>query len=477
MKGTRSSLVAAAAVVFTLLLSAVAPRAALADAKVKKEIEQKVKEALETYDLLEYEEARKMLNAALAAAKKAKMAEDPVVAQVHLALGIVYFAGLNEPESAKLAFLSAVEIDATVEIPAAYKTPDMAALLDEARAEFGGGGGGGDDGASAGGEDEDCGSVTGLQHEIEDTAEAGKAKKLSARLGGDARDGGAVRVAIMYRPQGAEDFVVAEMSRKGECTYVGSIPASGLRGELAHYYVAAYNGEGKVVVSRGSMGSPNILEISGGGGGGGGDEENPLGDGGGDVSGSVDTGPRKPAKVYLNVAFGTGVGFVTGKTEQAANDVACCFAPALLHVLPELGLYIAPKTALGLAFRLGFPIGANIENHSTAAPAAVLRFRHSLGSGQEGLSVTGALGGGVMRNTIKVTTAAPGMDTDIVALGPLLVGGGAAYTKGLGGPVRFVSEFNALIGVPVIGKLGSNPGFNLNFGVQFDLSLGLQFGF
>ena len=29
------------------------------------------------------------------------------------------------------------------------------------------------------------------------------------------------------------------------CTYVGAIPAAGLKGELLHYYVAAFNGAGK----------------------------------------------------------------------------------------------------------------------------------------------------------------------------------------------------------------------------------------
>jgi hypothetical protein len=48
-----------------------------ADAKAKKEIETKMKEAMENYDLLEYEEARKILNQALTVAKKAKMESDP----------------------------------------------------------------------------------------------------------------------------------------------------------------------------------------------------------------------------------------------------------------------------------------------------------------------------------------------------------------------------------------------------------------
>lgn len=492
MRVLRTSVVAALVAAFLFVLGAFGPvRSAHADAKGKKEIQDKIKEAMENYDLLEYEEARKLLNSALTIAKKKKMENDPVVAQVHLALGIVYFAGLQDNESAKLAFLSAVEIDPKVQIDPAYKTADMAKLLEEAKSEAGGGGdtgggdtGGGDIGDIDVGSDVDCSSVTGVQHEILDTAPAGADLPMTAHLGSDVE---AAKVAIMYRPQGAADFSEAKMTKKGECSYVGALPAEGLKGELVHYYVAAFDGKNKVIAGKGSSGSPNIIEITGVAAGGGipDDDENPLGDkpkgGGGGSSGNVSSGvtvgPKKPSKVFINIAVGSGGAFVTGKTEQDLNEVKCCFAPALLHVMPELGFYVSPKTSLGAAFRMGFPIGANIPGHSTAAPAALIRLRQSLGEGQDGLQVTGSVGAGVMRSTIKLTEAPPGMDTDIVATGPLLVGAGAAYSKGLGGPIKFVAELNAIAGIPVIEKLGSNPGFQLNFGVQFDVNLGLMFGF
>ena len=90
-----STLSALLAVVF-MLVGLAHVRVAHADAKAKKDIEQKMKEAMENYDLLEYEEARKILNQALTIAKKAKMENDPVTAKVHLRLGIVYFAGLQD---------------------------------------------------------------------------------------------------------------------------------------------------------------------------------------------------------------------------------------------------------------------------------------------------------------------------------------------------------------------------------------------
>src|SRR5262245_61582888 len=103
----RDTAVAVAAAL--LLMVGFAARPAYADKKTKADIQAKIKEAFENYDLLEYEEARKILNQALTMAKKAKMESDPVVAQVHLALGIVYYAGLQDTDSAKLSFISACE--------------------------------------------------------------------------------------------------------------------------------------------------------------------------------------------------------------------------------------------------------------------------------------------------------------------------------------------------------------------------------
>ncbi len=485
---SRCSSIIALAVAFVALIGLGLGTAARADAKAKKDIQQKIKEAMENYDLLEYEEAKKLLTQALNAGKKAKMDADPVMAQVHLSLGIVYFAGLQDADSAKLSFLSAVEIDPKVEIEAAYKTADMASLLEEARGEAGVAvGGGGDDG---GGDDGgvDCSSVAGVQHEIVDSASGGMDRRLEAYVGADV---GAAKVAIMYRPQGAADFAEAKMSKKGDCAWYGAIPGEALRGELLHYYIAAFNGAGKMIAGKGSSSSPNIIEISGaaaGGGGGSsdGDDENPFGPkgpkggGGGDggsIGGGITIGPNKPSKVFFNIAVGSGAAFVTGKTEQKNNDVECCFAPALLHVFPELGYYISEKTSIGVAFRLGFPIGANIAGHATAAPAGLIRLRQSLGQGQTGLHVSGSIGGGIIRNTIKLTEAAEGMDTDIVAIGPMLVGAGVGYAAALGGPIKFVAEVNALAGIPVKKEIGGEVKSRMTFGVEFDFNLGLMFGF
>ena len=468
MRGVRYPIVLGLTVLVALF--AWHPRAAAADAK--KDIEVKIKEAMNAYDSFEYEEARKILNTALTMAKRSKLDGTALVARVHLNLGVVYFAGLKDEASARLSFLSAVEIEPKIQIDPAYRSAEMAKLLDEARSEASGGGGNGH-GSGAGAASVDCKTVTGLQHTIVETAVRGNKRDLDALLGSDVS---AKKVVIKYRPKGQENFSEVPMTKKDGCKYVGAIPAKGMNGELLHYYVAAIGADGREVASKGTEGSPNIIEIAMNDGSGR-DDDNPLNpkkdDGEKKISGGVVAGGKK-STVFLGIAVGSGVGYVSGETEQEANKVECCFAPGLLHFAPELGYFVSRQLAISLVGRIGVPIGANIEGHATVAPAGLLRVRYAFSPRGTGIHVQGGVGGGIIRNTIKLSEAPDGMDTDIVAMGPLLVGAGGGYSAALSRIIRFEAQLNAIAGIPVVKTIGES---HLNFGVQFDLSLGLSFGF
>jgi hypothetical protein len=474
MRGIRSPLALVTVVVLALVALVGAPRPAHADAK--KDIDVKIKEAMENYDLFEYEEARKQLNTALTLAKKNKLESQPIVAKVHLSLGIVYYAGLKDEASAKLAFLSAVEIDPKIQIEPAYRSAEMAKLLDEARSEHAvtnadTGGGTGTEPAGV-----DCITVTGLQHTIIEEGTKGAKRDLEAYLGGDIT---ATKVVIKFRPQGQESFSEATMTKQGDCKYVGAIPAKAMNSDLIHYYVAAIGSDGREAASKGSEGSPNIIELTAMVGGGGTDDDNPL-------DGNRDTGPRdkgptggvvaggKKSTVYILLAVGTGAGYVSGKTEQEKNEVECCLAPGLLHVAPEVGYYINKQLAIALAGRFGFTLGANIDGHAPVGPAGFLKIRYALNPRGYGFMVHGGAGGGIIRNTIKLTESEPGMDTDVVAFGPLLISAGAGYAARLGGNIRLTADLNVIAGIPVVKTIGNS---TLNFGVEFDFALGLLVGF
>ncbi len=447
----------------------------------KADIQAQAKTAMESYDLMDYPAARKSLTATLAAAKKAKLDKDPVVAKVHLFLGLAAFAD-GDSDGAKTEFVAAVTIDPKIQIDAAYKSPELVKLLDQAKAESSGGGGGG----AIEPKGDDCAAVKGLQHNIIDTGKAGGAQPIEAMVGSDITP---VKVSVMYRIEGAADFVETKLTKQG-CKYTGAIPAGAMHGSLIHYYVAAYDGNNKVIAGKGSSGSPNIMELSGSASIKG-DEEDPIGGGkkqpkggggggtsGGAVSGGVLVG-GKPAKVFVAVAGGTGFGYVTGNTEGGNTVQNCCIGNSLVVVTPELGYYVNKQLSIGIAARIGLPLGANVnakdaDSHSTIAPAGLIRVRYGL-TGDEGIRVMGQIGGGVMRNTIKLDQqmASQG-DTDIVGQGPLLIGAGIGYSKKLSGNIQFIADFSALAGIAVVKELS---GLKVNNGVSADLALGLAVGF
>jgi hypothetical protein len=457
--------------------------ASVAYAGPKEDIQKETKKAMDSYDSMDYSASKKTLEAALATAKKAKLDKDPIVAKVYIAIGLAAAAD-GDNDGAKAAFSAAVAIDPKVQIDAAYKSPDLNKLLEAARA--GGSSGGGDvtEPKPAGTE---CGSVKGLQHTIIDTAPAQRAVPIEVLVGGDVTSS---KIGLFFRPEGATDFTEGKLTKKDECKYVGEIPSSAMKGSVVHYYVAALNENGKAVASRGSSGSPNIIELTaavkGGGGGGGSDNEDPINGkatpkpktGGGSVTATVE-GPKKPAKIFVQVAGGTGFGYVTGKTEFNNPVENCCIGNSLVVITPEIGYRASKQLIVGLAVRIGLPIGANIDGpmgkSSTMSPAVLARVRYMLSRSGEGLNVIGQLGGGIIRNTIKLKESTDGMDTDIVGQGPLLVGAGIGYMKRLAGNVAFVGDLSVLGAIAVVDKVGNAP--NLGSGIGADLSVGVSVGF
>jgi hypothetical protein len=434
-----------------------------AHADPKSEVAAKARAAMASYDSMDYEAARRLLNQALATAKKAKLDKDPVVARVYLNLGIAQLAA-SDLEAAKVSFLSAAQIDPKITIDAAYKSPELVKMLEEAKAAAGG-----DASEDTGG---DC-KTRGLTHTVVEAGRPGAAQAIEATVGGELAP---ARVVVMYRPEGAIDFTEARLTKQGGCRYAGAIPASGMHGALVHYYIAAYDANNKVLAAKGSSGSPNILQLSG-------DAEEPISAAPRSEPAAAVTraapGPKPRHKVVLGVAGGTGFGYVSGKTESDNVVQTCCIGTSLAVVTPELAYHASARLSLGIAARIGFPIGANIDGHSTAAPAGFLRVRYGLSPSGAGFRVMGEVGAGVLRNTIKLAATKDNpdasMDTDVVAQGPLLLGAGVGYAKPLGDSLSLFVDLAAIAGIAVVDKVGS--AIHLNTGISADLSLGLAFGF
>ncbi|HEX4423056.1 MAG TPA: tetratricopeptide repeat protein [Kofleriaceae bacterium] len=453
-----------------------------AHADPRADIAAKARSAMASYDSMDYDAARRQLNQALAIAKKAKLDHDPVVARVYLDLGIAQLAG-SDQEAARGSFLSAAQIDPKITIDSGYKTTELVKMLEEAKAaaraavtetvtgDLEGTG--------------DCSGVRGLQHTVIESGRLGAAQPIEALVSSDLAP---AKVVVMYRAEGAIDFTEVKLTRQGTCRYTGAIPASAMHGNLVHYYVAAYDANNKALAAKGSSGSPNIIEIGGAGRVAARETEDPINGssghktGGGGTSASTSVSSTAPDRddgstVELAVNIGTGFGYVTGKTE-AGNDVqTCCIGTSLLVVTPELDYTPSRQLRIGVAVRIGLPIGANIDGHSTSAPAGFLRIHYGLSSDGDGLQLMGETGVGVLRNTIKINASLdmPGMDTDVVAQGPLLLGAGLGYKKHLGSAVAFLAQLDAMAGIAVASKLGS--AIELNTGVSADVSIGFAVGF
>src|SRR5262245_3472667 len=111
--------------------------AAPAHADPRSDIAAKARAAMASYDAMDYDTARKLL----AIAKRAKLDKDPIVARVYLDLGIAQLAS-SDQEAAKVAFLSAAQIDPKIAIDPAYKSAELVRMLDDAKAAAGDTGGG-----------------------------------------------------------------------------------------------------------------------------------------------------------------------------------------------------------------------------------------------------------------------------------------------------------------------------------------------
>ena len=85
------------------------------------------KKALEDYDTLEWDAAKKTLLDALMAGKKAGLDNHPVMARTYVHLGAVYLTGFKDRQKALSSFQRALEIDPGIQLSKGISTPDVQA--------------------------------------------------------------------------------------------------------------------------------------------------------------------------------------------------------------------------------------------------------------------------------------------------------------------------------------------------------------
>src|SRR5579863_6916793 len=90
------------------------------------------KKALDDYDTLDWDSAKRTLLEALVAGKKAGLDTHPVMARTYVHLGCVYITGLKDRQKGVQSFIRAIEIDPTIKIERTMTDADLEDAFAEA---------------------------------------------------------------------------------------------------------------------------------------------------------------------------------------------------------------------------------------------------------------------------------------------------------------------------------------------------------
>jgi hypothetical protein len=351
------------------LIALAARQAAAQDQAVIDKLVQMNKRALEDYDTLEWDSAKRTLLDALMAGKKAGLDNHPIMARTYVHLGAVYITGFKNREKAIQSFVRALEIDPTIQLSKGIATADVNDAFAEAQRKSGGGA------SAGGGEDNRPPPTSGKRRRgpvMDGDENAAPAPGRSRRPRGEDEESAepdlpirinaldcpepdeailekpvtlrcavsprlpVTSVVLHYRAPGKEEYDDVEMKKTPKGWYQGKIPKKAVVGKSLQYYFEGRNADGKAVVANGDQNAPNIMLIveSAGaakvGEGGEGEEENPLDEDGRPKKPKIYLGHRDTSNEGLDIRFGkrkywiglgvgSGVGYANGKGLEAVN--------------------------------------------------------------------------------------------------------------------------------------------------------------
>src|SRR5204862_4968282 len=123
------------------VMLAAAPRAhdQAEDQAVIEKITKMNKKAVEEYENLNFEEARKILKDALDLCSQNGLDKHPIKARTHIHLGVVILAGFKQREVAIKQFRKALEIQPDIKLTKSLANPEVQEAFDEAVAGMGNG--------------------------------------------------------------------------------------------------------------------------------------------------------------------------------------------------------------------------------------------------------------------------------------------------------------------------------------------------
>jgi hypothetical protein len=483
------------------------------------------KKALEDYDTLEWDSAKKRLLDALVAGKKAGLDNHPVMARTYVHLGAVYLTGFKDRAKAMQSFSRALEIDPTIQLSKGIETADVTAAFAEAQRKAGGGGdNASDDNAPAPSKRKRRGPVmegdtpAPARHKASsDEDDDGGEPDLPARIAAldcPAPDEAIIdkplvlrcavapnlpvsSVFLLYRAPGKEDYTEVPMIKTAKGWLQAKVPKKAVDGKSFQFYFEGRNADGKPVVANGGADSPNIIlvvekaskdetssvkEI----------DENPLDPDektGGPLFqlGHVDKAREGldthfgKRKYWIGIGVGTGYGYAKGNGFEAVNkspdpafhSLQGEFQPGLAwaglgHLAPEFGYQIDPDMAISIEGRLQWT-GQPAKYADFAAKGAIgVLAKLTFYTKQAQLRFFGSVlaGGGDFRLVVYPAagqaTDSDFKDTVMGGYGLAGVGGGVYYEASK--PVSLVAEVHAIAGLPTFSAV-----VDLNVALQINI--------
>lgn len=464
------------------------------------------KKAVAAYENLEIEEASKHLRQALELCAAEGLNSHPLKARTHIHLGVVLVAGLKQRDRGVQQFKRALEVDPNVKPTKSLLNPDVQAAFDEAVKELAAG--------PVPKEPEPPkppeppkeeapkppvesqpapgrppANLKGIFHEPVTEARPGSTVTIKAAVETALSPD---KVLLVYRPEGALDFLQREMEKDGEGWYVARIPEPATQGNVVSYYVEARNTTGQPLAANGSSGEPHVVSLAAAP-----PASATTNEGAGDEPGVAAEGAESggAGKYWFALGLGGGAGWAKGTPElnrvnknNKKLDFSG-FAPAqLLHIAPEVGFFQSANLILSLQGRFQIVTGGTIvedENcpgkdlqtmlgrcePAKGAVALLAKATWLLGEPKALRPfVSLAAGGGEIRHLVSIsdlTDCGPARDLvcqDTIVGGSFLIGPAAGFTYELSKSLSFVAGVNVLAGLP-------NP--TVNFDVNVGMALGL----
>jgi hypothetical protein len=451
------------------LTTSSAAGAAAEDSAAVEKVTKLNKKAVDEYQNLNFEEARKLLKSAVEICNQSGLENHPVTARTYIHLGIVTFTGFKQRDEAVKQFRKALEVQADIKLDKILATPEVQEVYDEAleqqKAEA----------AATKKPSEPKPAGEGIDHEPVTQSRQGSPITIKASVDSSL---GAKKVVLSFSADGADDFAEKEMKEDSPGTFVAEIPASATQGGRVDYFIEALGDNDAPLASKGS--EKDTLKIA------------MLGPNGQPLAPAIRKGKKPPEKpagdetptLLFGLSIGTGVGWTTGYGEIFGGDKVDPpgFAMAkLMHFAPEVGYYVSPDLLLSVQLRLQIISGAT-EYHDAAgcvpdgvcspgtyAFAGFARASYFFGEGDLRTYMAGNLGLGTIRHLTTFdsqTKCGANMATacvDTVPSGPIFAGVGAGIMYNVSPAFALTLGTNAVLGFT---KFTFN--VDLNAGVAFE---------